>query len=262
MRRATLLAAIVVGAFGLGLPVSGDPPEGPAGLPIRLKTATFDPLLQGEPALSTGLRQRALGAHERGIYLVQFVGPIEDSWKAAVASSGGELLDYVPEFAFKVRMGPTQALAVRRLPSVRWVGSFHPAYKLSPRLTRAGERLYVLRLEPGSDDTLAEAAIRATGVRGLRRQGRTLVVSATADRLEALAAISDVAWIEDFVLREKHNDQGGGVIMGAAAANASGYDGSTQTIAIADTGIGGGTAATAHAHIAPVASPPFTTGRG
>ena len=60
-----------------------------------------------------------------------------------------------------------------------------------------------------------------------------------------------MAWIENFVLRKKHNDKGGGVIMGAAAANATlGYDGSTQTIAIADTGIGGGTAATAHADIA------------
>jgi hypothetical protein len=37
--------------------------------------------------------------------------------------------------------------------------------------------------------------------------------------------------------------------MGSEAANASGYDGSTQTVAIADTGIGGGTASTAHAHI-------------
>jgi subtilisin family serine protease len=38
--------------------------------------------------------------------------------------------------------------------------------------------------------------------------------------------------------------------MGGATAHARGYDGSTQTIAIADTGIGGGTAATAHAQIA------------
>jgi len=75
-------------------------------------------------------------------------------------------------------------------------------------------------------------------------------VSASAERLEALAGVRDVSWIEDFVLRKKHNDQGGGVIMGAFEANNAGYDGSTQTVAIADTGLGGGTAATVHADIA------------
>ncbi len=85
---------------------------------------------------------------------------------------------------------------------------------------------------------------------------------ATAERLDALARLGDVAWVENFVLRRKHNDKGGGVIMGAATANASGYDGSTQTIGIADTGIGGGTAATAHAHIDRRAgSRRFATGR-
>ena len=248
MRKVALLLAIALGALGLGLPASGSPPSGPVEPLIRLKAATFEPL-RGEPALAPGLRHRALGPSERGTYIVQFVGPIEDAWKAAVTTAGAELLEYVPEFAFKVRMTPAQSVAVRRQPNVRWVGPFHPAYKLSPRLTRNGERLYVVRLEPGVDETRAVAAIDGSGVRVLGRDGRTLVASASAERLEALAGVQDVAWIEDFVLRKKHNDKGGGVIMGAATANASGYDGSTQTVAIADTGLGGGTAATAHAHI-------------
>jgi len=51
------------------------------------------------------------------------------------------------------------------------------------------------------------------------------------------------------MLREKHNEYGAGSLMGSATANASGYDGSTQIVAVADTGLGGGTAATAHADI-------------
>ena len=186
MRKAALLSTVGLGALALGLPVLGSPPTDPAGQPIRLQVATFDPLL-GEPALTSGLRQRALGAGERGVYIVQSVGPIEDAWKAVVASAGGELLEYVPDFAFKVRMTPAQSVAVRRLPSVRWVGPFHPAYKLSPRLTRGGERLYVVRLEPGGNEALVTTAVGATGARVLARDGRTLVVPATAERLEALA---------------------------------------------------------------------------
>jgi hypothetical protein len=37
--------------------------------------------------------------------------------------------------------------------------------------------------------------------------------------------------------------------MGAGVANSNGYDGSTQISAVADTGLGGGTAATAHPDI-------------
>jgi subtilisin family serine protease len=249
MRTVALLPAIAIGPLGLGLPVAVAQRTATAELRIRLKAANFDPL-RGEPALAAGLRHRGLGAAERGTYIVQFVGPIEASWKAALTAAGAEPLEYLPDFAFKVRMRPAQALAVRRLSSVRWVGLFHPAYKLSPRLTRAGERPYVVRLEPGSDPTGAETSIGGTGARVLRREGRTLVVLAAAEGLEALAQLGDVAWVENFVLRQRHNDKGAGVIMGAATANASGYDGSTQTIAIADTGIGGGTAATAHAHMA------------
>ena len=58
-----------------------------------------------------------------------------------------------------------------------------------------------------------------------------------------------MAWIEKFVLREKLNEYGGGNLMGADTANTNGYDGSTQIVAVADTGLGGGTAATAHADI-------------
>ena len=157
----------------------------------------------------------------------------------------------MPDFAFKVRMRPAQALAVRRLPSVRWVGLFHPAYKLSPRLVRAGERPYVVRLEAGSDLALVEASIGGTGARVVKRDGRALLVVATADRLDALARLGDVAWVENFVLRQEAQRQGRRRDHGRCYRHASGYDGSTQTIGIADTGIGGGTAATAHAHIDP-----------
>jgi len=61
-----------------------------------------------------------------------------------------------------------------------------------------------------------------------RREGQTVAVSASAEKLEALAAVEGVAWMEDFLLRQKHNDKGGGVILGAATANASGYDGSAR----------------------------------
>jgi hypothetical protein len=70
MRKVALLVAIALGALGLGLPVFGNPPIEPAEPLIRLKAVTFEPL-RGEPVLAPGRRHRALGARERGTYIVQ-----------------------------------------------------------------------------------------------------------------------------------------------------------------------------------------------
>ena len=186
----------------------------------------------------------------RGTYIVQFAGPVEDAWKVAVTAAGGELLEYIPDFAFKVRMTPAQALVVRRLAQVRWVGFFHPAYKLSPRLRRGGQRLYTIRLERGTDEGAAADAVAAAGGSVASREGGLLTVSADESRIEALAQILDVAWIEDYQIREKHNEYAGQIIGAPTAwATGVGYDGSTQTVAVADTGLGGGTAATAHSDL-------------
>jgi hypothetical protein len=62
-------------------------------------------------------------------------------------------------------------------------------------------------------------------------------------QLDAVASVLDVAWVETFTFHEKHNEYGGGAIIGANTANANGYDGSSQIAAVADTDLGGGTTA-------------------
>ncbi|HEX6288617.1 MAG TPA: S8 family serine peptidase [Herpetosiphonaceae bacterium] len=217
--------------------------------PIRLKAATFTPARGEAPAIPPGLTRAGYAEGERGYYIVQFGGPVEQAWKDQVSAAGAELLDYIPDFAFKVRMNPAQARRVEQLGNVAWVGVFHPAYKLSPNLKRDGAQLYNVRVERGADAGQAAAAIARTSAQVIGRQGSYLVVAADAAQLDAIARVLDVAWVENFLLPEKHNQYGAGAIMGANTANASGYDGSTQTVAVADTGIGNGTTTGAHGDI-------------
>ena len=104
-----LAAAAVAASATLGISAQqGGVPNGPAA-PIRLKAATFTPARGEQPSIPPGLTIAGYGAAERGYYLVQFSGPVLDAWKAGVAATGAELLDYVPEFAFKARMTPGEA---------------------------------------------------------------------------------------------------------------------------------------------------------
>jgi serine protease AprX len=107
-------------------------------------------------------------------------------------------------------------------------------------------RAYTVRIERSSDVTAATAGVAATGASVFSQNGAVITVLANPAQLDAIARVLDVASIENFALRQKHNEYGGGIVIGASAVHAAGYDGSTQTIAIAHSGLGNGTGANAH----------------
>lgn len=230
-------------AVGSGNHTTGSGPE------IRLRGVRFAPSAGELPDIPDDLRAGSLGREQRGYYLVQFSGPVRADWQRAVAGAGAVPLGYIPDFAYKVRMSPRIAETVSSLDGVIWVGRFDPAFALSPDLVRSGVNLYRVRIEQGADTAVAVAAVRAAGAEVVRAGAGHLVVAADGARVDALARVADVAWVENFAFFERHNEYGAGVISGSAAANASGYDGSTQIVAVADTGLGGGTTLTAHPDI-------------
>lgn len=244
-RRSLVALALLLAVLSGGIAQAASQPQ-QRGATIRLKAATLTP---GQaPALAPGLAPSER-AGQRGYYIVQFRGPVRQAWKDLAAARGAELIEYLPDFAFKARMSPAEARQVAALADVGWVGVYQPAYKLSPSLKRAGTQLYRVRIERGADVAQASGALGQRGAQLVAAQNDVVVVAADAAQLDALAGVADVAWIENFAFQQKHNEYGGGQIIGANIANSRSYDGSTQISAVADTGIGGGTAATAHRDI-------------
>ncbi|MDQ3943575.1 MAG: hypothetical protein M3357_00155, partial [Actinomycetota bacterium] len=117
-----------------------DAPPGPAAAParraepvdgrlaVRLAAGGFDPL-EGVPEVAEPLR-----ADDTGHLLVQVHPPASAATRDAIRGAGAEILGHLPEATYLVRGGPGVAETVRRLAPVRWVGPYHPAYKLSPAL--------------------------------------------------------------------------------------------------------------------------------
>lgn len=254
-RRSIYTIGIFVLLVGLILPHWGSaqtslPSSSPS---IHLKVATFAPAevesVEQALGLTPELTLAAYPPGTSGYFIVQFTGPVQPEWKAEIQRLGGAILDYIPDFAYKVKMAPEAADRVRHYRAVNWVGIFQPAYKLSPQLRRTGTNFYRVVVAESGDMDAVITSLASQGVMVSSRGGSILEVIAEADQLAAMANILDVAWIENFVLREKHNEYGAGVIMGANVANTRGYDGSTQIVAVADTGFGTGVAATAFADI-------------
>ncbi len=251
MLRKTIFIAIIVLLTLVTMGTTGQAQEGsttrPA--PIRLKSITIPP--DQPPKLPAGLTIDHFPPGTAGYYIVQFQGPIQEQWRKRLLDNDIEILDYLPDFAYKVRMKPRLLTEVRQMPGVAWVGIFQPAYKLSPELDRAGRTMVIIKTERGIAAQDVAEAVRAAGGNIARADGGVLRVMADGDAIAAIAHIPDVAWIEPFRMMEKHNDYGGGVIMGGQKANSKGYDGSTQVVAIADTGLGAGDPQNAHHDLAP-----------
>ena len=101
-------------------------------IPIYLKAYTFTPAEKQLPALPDDLAIDQFGPGENGYYIMQFRGPVEESWKARFEAMGVEFLEYIPDFAFKVRMNADLVSEVGVAPQVNWLGVFQPAYKIAP----------------------------------------------------------------------------------------------------------------------------------
>jgi hypothetical protein len=141
-------------------------------LQLRLTTHQFDPLI-GEPAIPVELRAAEPPAGRPGYYLVQLTEPVTDSHKRELGREAASLLGYVPDCAFIARMTPESASAVRNLDFVRWVGLYHPAYKLSPLIgaheLRHPDRLrdpwlhLVIRVHDTEDTRIVADAVASLG---------------------------------------------------------------------------------------------------
>ena len=249
-RRLAALAvipALVGAAIAASGTASGAPAQDLPEAPIRLVSGEF------YPSTLPAARTRALATSERGSYLVQFAGPVREEWTAGVTATGARLVEYVPDFAFRVRMTPGQARRVEKLTGVRWVGRVRADWKITAaaraEIADGKPAVYELRAEPGVDLAAVTKAAKATGAVVSTSGSGTLLLAATPAQATSAAGIEDVAVVDRFRVHEKHNEHAAGTIMRGAQAYSRGYDGSTQVVAVADTGLGGGTTATAHPDI-------------
>jgi len=219
---------------------------------IHLQVGSFDPLREAPP-LSSGLDPAAAG-EQTTVHLVQFIGPVQEDWKAAVENLGANFYGYIPDFAFLVRMAPGVESQVSELPFVRWHGPYHASYRVAPSLqsdlaarTDAGPVALVVQTLPDADFDSLSSRISALGaaIEGPSSDlsADTFRVSLPPGQVSSLAALEGVIWVEPYFEPELFNDIGGGTIMQAGMVrSAFGLYGSGQIVAVADSGLDKGAA--------------------
>ena len=195
---------------------------------VRIGTRTGDPSV-GRPSLldKTGAARRSAGKGAGGLAVVQYVGPIKESWSAAVAKSGARAVSYMAQNAQLV-FGDESALeAVGRLAGekrfIRAVTPFTATDKLLPGLPQDGRADVVVTTVAGEPGAAARADLaRLSDRRADDVQVAGLVqrrVSVDAARIASLAALSGVVAVERWVEPELLDERAARIVAGQIDAS-------------------------------------------
>jgi hypothetical protein len=226
LEQATVPEAIHLSA-GYELDPSGREADG-ASLPPELRAA---PPAQGD----------------RGAFLLHFGEAIQPGDRDWIESMGGAIVAYIPERTFLVRMDGAAFARASGSARIAWSGLYHPAYKISPQpeLHGPGEVEAILLLFPDAEIDGVERALQAAGGSVLFRSdnGINKILRARVDsaRLDAVARISDVQWIEPYLPVVLHNNECQWVVQTNLNNNRRiwnmGIHGEGQVISLSDTGL-------------------------
>ena len=187
---AALLAALLTASVGAQQSASA----------LNLRYGAFDPTV-ATPDVPPVLRARGQSCR---LHVVQFERAPTPSDRALLARLG-ERICYLPDNAYVVRVDADEVPELRAAAGVRWVGPYHPAFRLDPELIAARAWLdqtpasyNVMVADKRVDKPALLQAIAAAGGGVLAaREGEILVTaSLTGPQLLAVACRDEVLWID------------------------------------------------------------------
>jgi hypothetical protein len=162
-------------------------------------------------------------------YIVQFSGPVQESWKNRISELGAKFHGYLPDDAFIVKMDASTAAQVSADPNVAWVGPYRPEFKLAPKRATLetapaealppGGKEYTVKIFDGEDLRPVIDSLKAQGAtvsvvsdhEGLN--GKLLRVQMDDILAQEAAKMDEVEWMEEYIPPRPLNDVAGGIIL-------------------------------------------------
>ncbi|MEO0245539.1 MAG: S8 family serine peptidase [candidate division WOR-3 bacterium] len=95
--------------------------------PISLDKIKFDPLKE-----IPNIPEELKAEKDNDVFLLQLNGPAIREWKNILKEKGVKIYAYIPEFAYLVKIEPQKIEEIKNLDFVRWIGDYHPYYKIAP----------------------------------------------------------------------------------------------------------------------------------
>lgn len=186
------------------------PPLGDGNI-LSITDYHFDPLVE-RPNLPEDLSIKEYPEGVKGYYLVQLYGPIYQDKLQRVEQTGAKVLGCHSRYNFVVQMDNQIKKLVERLPVVRWVEIYQPAYKFYRNIldgSRYGK--FLVYIFPTESIAAISQDLTNLGIRVLSFSDTDAIkffwVECERQKLIEIANLIGVYWIEEWFPSEPENDQ-------------------------------------------------------
>lgn len=199
--------------------------------PIRLGSGSIDPALH-EPSIPQSLRAPAR-VSGKDYYLVQFKSLPGESLIQQI-SRYAKVYTYIPDNTYLIQAEASNLGLIQSHAEVRWVGIYHPFYKLSPDIgkrefspSRHQEGMYYLSVElfpdSNADESIAMMGDLGGKVLSVHSHGSSTRIKLLlpSSEIAKLASLPAVQWIEEESERKKRNSVTRWVIQSNVSNNTS-----------------------------------------
>lgn len=213
----------------------------PTSYTLNMRFARFDPLL-ASPAVPAGLESDGFSS----LHIVQFVTQPLELFQKRIEELGGTFREYIPYHAYLVEMDEAVREQVQQLPFVRWVGPFHPAYRVADEvmdtITNAdpdssGQR-YNIAVHRGNADHLEsvrQAIMEAGGIIDNASVGDSQIeATLTPEQLVSIVRHEGVTFVDRWSPPQLAMDKGRQVSGANYAEGVAGYRGQGVRGAVVD----------------------------
>jgi hypothetical protein len=182
---------------------------------IKLRHGDFDPL---SSQLVPDVHPRLTAGDDTNMHIVQFVTQPLQVYRDAVENLGGTVSFFLANHAHVVTMDAETRDAVAELPFVRWIGPYHPAYRLETFLRENindaaqayPELRYNIMITESAMDAKISVADRIEQLGGKvdrAHAGKYLLeATLTSEQLFDVARLDDVLFIDRWSEYEKDMD--------------------------------------------------------
>lgn len=203
-----------------------------------LDTSNEEPLSKEPPAdlrqTQMAVARKSFSRPGRGLYIVQFIGPIQDQWLTELNRTGSDIISYVPNNAYVVRADSDEAMRLIQLKDelsfVQWVGDYEPAFKVrqslvAARALDADQFVNVTVQFIASDDTkrnvseLKRTARRFLGETQVLKY-HNVTMNLSMSQVMELASQDNVFAIEPAGERRRLDEAQGQIVAGNLSGNA------------------------------------------
>ncbi len=213
-----------------------------------------------------GVKPLEAGPHH---YVVQFVGPVREGWLRRLRRTGARIRVPFSGFAYVVRATPSMVPKIAALPFVRWMGHLPHRSRIAPGLVEPTDVPITLPRRRPRPGVYTVEAFEAKDAGRIAREAKALgfevlstdpkagvvIVKTTATgkacraRIDSLSAVHGVRFIRQRVVQRTANNVATGIMGNSyTAVTPTGFKlaGAGEIVAVCDTGLDTGNAATIH----------------